>query len=128
MSEIAVTLNQTTTPWTLDVDDPDLIVPQNANATPITWRRTQMPSDISWADDSDHKPLTWLNSPGEGIFTHRGMNGEAFTLNDHNDSSTTKGAWSYRLCVTDGNGHYYYTLDTSSPRDGGGSAPKITNQ
>ena len=129
MSEITVTLDQTTDPWTLDVSDQDLDVPQNANAAPITWRLSDMPSGISWANDTEHQPLTWLvNAPQPGIFTDHVVNGEAFTLNDHNDNSSSVGAWSYQLCVTDGEGNYYFTSNTSSPKAGGGSAPTITNQ
>ena len=127
-----VTLDQTTSPWTLDVAPSDITVSQNALTTHIVWELSGMPAGFAWpGNPTGPKPLSWLSNPGGPppgtVFGGGQANGANLTVNDAHVGSASNGTFPYQLCVTDGQGNYYYTSNSSSLAAKVGKAPKVTN-
>ena len=112
-----VTLDQTTTPWTLVVNPSDISVSQNAITTRIVWQLSGMPAGFGWPG----------NPPPGSVFGGGQANGTSLAVNDAHVGASTNGTFPYQLCVTDGNGNYYYTSAVLSPTAKPAKAPKVTN-
>jgi hypothetical protein len=98
-NNLAVTLDESTTPWSVDVDQHDKAneVGRSPNAQTITWQlegNAATGNIISFA---------WLSSPPPpggtfGAFSIGG-NGNQATMSDLNNSASTAGTWIYQLTI-----------------------------
>lgn len=122
MPTLIVTLDQTTSPWSLNVSSPQVEV--DTYPTTITWQLSGMPSGASWSTNAQNPGFTWLgsNKPPPGTFTNPGINGTDLSATDNGG---TGGPWPYQLCVALGSG-YYRTSNVLLPIDTQ-KAPKIQN-
>jgi hypothetical protein len=117
---LRVTLDKSTHPWTVDID-------QQGNANHIA--RSAQPQTIVWALEGDAaggqlQPLSWVVEPPKGIFgpPEVAPNGKRMAMSDLNDDASSSGDWIYRLSVELG-GQTYTTLDTT----GTNTNPSIKN-
>ena len=116
-NNLNVTLDETKTPWAVDVDQhgKDNEVSQGPNAQTITWQLTGNAASGSFVALSDPNPgFEWIVAPPAGIFSapSRSPNGNQLTISDTNNSATTAGSWTYRLRVSVG-GTVYSTKTLS---------------
>src|SRR5690348_15402144 len=117
---LRVTLDKSTRPWTVDID-------QNGNANHIG--RSAQPQTIVWALEGDAAggqllPLSWIQTPPDGIFgpAEVAPNGQRMQMSDLNDEPASSGDWVYRLSL-ELDGQTYTTLDTT----GTNTNPSIKN-
>lgn len=117
---LRVTLDKSTQPWTVDID-------QQGNANHID--RNPLPQTIEWKLEGDAangqlQPLSWVDTPPEGIFgpAQLASNGKSMQMTDLNKDAATSGDWLYRLSVAL-DGQTYSTLDTT----GTNTNPSIKN-
>ena len=116
-NNLNVTLDETKTPWAVDVDQhgKDNEVSQSPNAQTIVWQLTGNAASGSFVALDDPNPgFEWITAPPAGIFSDpsRSPNGNQLTISDTNNSSTTAGSWTYRLRVNVG-GTVYSTKTLS---------------
>lgn len=122
MSTISVTLDQSTSAWTLQVSTQEVQV--TTYPTTITWELSGNASSGTWPTDAEHPAFKWLGtSPPPGTFTNPNINGVNLSATDNGGSSGT--SWSYQLCILMG-GKYYYSPSTTIRQNP--TAPKIKNQ
>lgn len=120
MPTLTVTLDQTTTPWTLAVSQSQVQV--NAYPTTIAWQLNGNASSGTWPTDAQHRAFAWLGTPPPpGTFTNAAINGGDLSATDNGGAT---GTWSYQLCALL-NGQYYYSPITSLR--GLPTTPKIKN-
>jgi hypothetical protein len=117
---LRVTLDKSTQPWTVDID-------QHDNANHIG--RSAQPQTIVWELEGDAangqlQPFAWVDTPPDGIFGPAQMapNGKSMQMTDLNKDAATSGDWVYRLSV-ELDGQTYSTLDTT----GTNTNPSIKN-
>jgi hypothetical protein len=116
-NNLNVTLNQSKTPWTVDVDQKgnDNEVSQGPNAQTITWQLTGNAASGSFVSLSDPNPgFAWISAPPPGVFSSPSLsaNGNQLTITDTNNSANTAGTWTYVLRVNV-NGTVYSTQTLS---------------
>lgn len=128
MTTVTVTLDQTTSPWTLDVNQQQVSVATYPST--ITWELSGMPSGAAWPTDyQDHPPFKWVNDnnePPPGTFTQPSISGVNLSATDNGSTGTNKGPWPYQLCIQIGT-NYYYTSNSPSIAFRVGKAPTIKN-
>lgn len=112
-----VTLDKSTTPWSLDIDQKNNAnhVSRSPNAQTITWRLTGNAAAGSFNKQTDPKPgFAWVNPPPDGIFGPPVLqaNDNQLTMSDLNNSASTTGEWIYQLSATIG-GVVYQSNKTS---------------
>ncbi|HEV2540543.1 MAG TPA: hypothetical protein VGU03_12705 [Frateuria sp.] len=117
---LRVTLDKSTQPWTVDID-------QNGNANHID--RSPQPQTIVWQLEGDAangqlQPLNWVDTPPDGVFgpAEPSSNGKSMQMTDLNKDAASSGDWVYQLSVAL-DGQTYSTLDTT----GTNSNPSIKN-
>jgi hypothetical protein len=133
-NNLNVTLDETKTPWAVDVDQhgKDNEVGKSPNAQTIVWQLTGNAASGSFVSLSDPSPgFEWIDAPPAGIFSSpsRSPNGNQLTITDTNNNANTEGSWTYRLRVNVG-GTVYSTNTASlqssqepaasTPRNSGG--------
>ena len=107
---LRVTLDKTTTPWSVDIDQKD-----NANRVD----RNPQPQTIVWELTGDAATgqlqlLSWVDpTPPAGVFgpAQVAPNGNRMSMTDLNDGPGSSGDWIYRLSVVL-DGQEYSTLQT----------------
>ena len=117
---LRVTLDKTTQPWTVDID-------QHGYANHID--RSAQPQTIVWTLEGDAaggqlQPLRWIDTPPDGIFGPPVLaaHGQRMQMSDFNHDQATSGNWIYRLSV-ELDGETYTTIDTT----GTNTNPSIKN-
>ena len=116
-NNLSVTLDETKTPWAVDVDQhgKDNEVSQSPNAQMIVWQLTGNAASGSFVALDDPNPgFQWISAPPDGVFSSpsRSQNGNQLTISDTNNSASTAGSWTYRLRVNVG-GTVYSTKTLS---------------
>ena len=116
-NNLNVTLDKTTIPWTVDIDQQGNAnhVSQSPNAQTITWQLTGNAATGSFVSLTDPNPgFSWVSAPPSGIFGTPTLsnNGNTLTMTDLNNSASTAGTWTYILRVNVG-GTVYTSLTTS---------------
>jgi hypothetical protein len=116
-NNLNVTLDETRTPWAVDVDQKGggNVVSQGPNAQAIAWQLTGTAAPGSFVSLSDPNPgFEWISAPPAGVFSDpsRSANGNQLTIADTNDSASSAGSWTYRLRVNVG-GTVYSTTTLS---------------
>jgi hypothetical protein len=117
-NNLQVTLDQSTTPWCVDIDQSGNAnhVSQSPNAQTITWQLTGNAASGSFVALTDPDPgFAWVGTaPPSGIFGSATLsaNGNKLTISDLNNSSSTQGTWTYILRVNVG-GVVYQSKTTS---------------
>ena len=128
MPTVKVTLDQSTTPWTLQVDADPVVMGRNAKAQPIHWHLSGNAYAGEFLDPSGSKKgFSWENNPPDGVFdaASRSPKKKALTLQDKNFNAGSKGEWEYALRMKlDGT---VYTTAGASKTLGGGGSPTIKN-
>ncbi|MEO6968958.1 MAG: hypothetical protein ABI132_10985 [Rhodanobacteraceae bacterium] len=113
-----VTLDQTTNPWSVDVNQNNNAndVAQNALAQTLTWQLTGNAASGTFNSLTDpvNPGFGWTSTPAPraGIFHTPTLSGNTLTISDLNNSSSTTGTWTYKLCINVG-GNLYHTINTS---------------
>ena len=116
-NNLNVTLDQSKTPWAVDVDQhgKDNEVSQGPNAQTITWQLTGNAASGSFVPLTSTPPgFEWINAPPAGVFSSPSLsnNGNQLTITDTNNSASTAGSWTYMLHVNVG-GTVYSTKTLS---------------
>jgi hypothetical protein len=130
---IGVTLDKSTSPWSLFVSEADAEISRSSNGQDITWQLRDMAGfAFPPITDTQHPAFKWTGTgsqyPEPLTFTGPTLSADQFTLTDHNNG-TDLGPFPYQLCVTDGSDNYYTTITTSSIGTGGTNTnPKIKNR
>jgi hypothetical protein len=109
-NNLHVTLDESKTPWVVDVDQQGNAnhVSRNPNAQTITWQLTgnaASGSIVSFAWIGTAPPSTIFGPP-----TISG-NGNQLSITDLNNSASTTGSWTYQLTIRVG-GTDYSTIAT----------------
>jgi hypothetical protein len=119
---LRVTLDKSTRPWSVDID-------QHDNANHIA--RDPHPQTIVWAlqgnaADGQLQAPSWVDPPPDGIFGSPEVtpDGKHVHMTDLNDGPATQGDWIYRLSLVL-DGQTYSTLDQLPPATN--SNPSIKN-
>ena|SRR5690242_12030738 len=106
---LGVSLDKSTTPWSVDID-------QRGNANQVG--RSPQPQTLAWeltgnAAGGDLLPLQWIDQPPAGVFgpPELAANGQRMTMTDLNDGTDSSGSWIYMLSLTL-DGEEYSTLST----------------
>ncbi len=107
--KLKVSLDKSTTPWSVDVDqkgNPNH-VPRHNKAQTITWHLHGNAATGSF------ESFQWLDpQPDDGIFGEpSGLGTKELDISDLNDSAASEGTWTYRLGITVGDGTYYTIAD-----------------
>jgi len=108
-NNLDVTLDKSTTPWCLDIDQKNNAnhVSRSPNAQTITWQLTGNAAAGSFNAQTDPEPgFAWVSTPPpDGIFGPPVLqaNGNQLTMSDLNNSASTTGDWVYQLSATIGN-------------------------
>ena len=116
-NNLSVTLDQSQSPWAVDVDQhgKDNEIPQSANTQTITWQLQGNAASGSFVSLSDPNPgFAWISAPPAGVFGTPSLsnNGNTLTITDNNTGSGTSGTWTYMLRVNVG-GTVYSTKTLS---------------
>jgi hypothetical protein len=116
-NNLSVTLGQSKTPWSVDVDQHgnDNEVSQGANAQAITWQLNGNAASGSFVSLADPAPgFAWISAPPAGVFSSPSLsnNGNKLTITDTNNNANTAGSWTYMLRVNVG-GTIYSTKTLS---------------
>ena len=112
-----VTLDKTTTPWALDIDQSGNAnhVSRSPNAQDIVWQLTGNAATGSFVAMSDPNPgFGWIGTaPPFGVFGTPTVstNGNELTISDTNNSPSTTGNFTYVLRANVG-GTVYSTIST----------------
>ena len=114
-NDLKVTLDKSTTPWLVDVDQKNGAnqVARSAAAQTITWQLNGN------AASGAITGFEWITEPPAGIFQPDPPvpDGKSMSVSDTNNSIGTTGDWTYKLTITvDGNSY-------SSPTTSIGGAP-----
>lgn len=117
MPNLKVTLDESTTPPYLDIDEKNNAnhVSRSPNAQTITWQLSGNAASGSFNAQGIPQPgFTWVNPPPAGIFgpPTLSQNGNEITMTDLNNSASTAGNWIYQLSATIG-GVVYQSNKTS---------------
>lgn len=102
-NDLAVTLDENTSPWLVDVDQKNNAnhVARSSQTQTITWQLNGNAAQgtIVACDWVDNPPAT--NPPPAGIFGSFviAQNGKSMTLADLNNSASTTGDWIYQMSV-----------------------------
>ena len=120
-----VTLDKTTNPWTVDVDQHGNgnHFGRNASTQTITWQLTGDAASgffVPMSDPSLNPGFSWVSEPPQGIFGYPptiSSNGNQMTMTDLNsgtlpNGTSTVGTWTYKLRVNVG-GTVYTSLAIS---------------
>lgn len=105
-NDLHVTLDKSTTPWSLDIDQKDNAnhVSRSPSVQTITWQLTGNAASGSFDAQSDAEPgFAWVDPPPpDGIFGPPVLqaNGNQLTMSDLNNSAGTTGEWIYQLSAT----------------------------
>ncbi len=104
-NNLNVTLNKSSTPWSVDVDQHgnDNEVSQSPNAQTITWQLTGNAASGSFVSLSDPNPgFSWNSAPPAGVFGTPSLssNGNQLSITDTNNGANTAGTWTYTLRIT----------------------------
>jgi hypothetical protein len=103
MPTVKVTLDQTTAPWTVQVDKDPIKIPRNANPQSIHWHLSGNAYAGEFRPLGGAKPgFAWAGAkPTGGIFDGPTLSAKkkAVTLKDHHTAASSKGDWPYALCV-----------------------------
>lgn len=124
-NDLKVTLIESPTQWTVDIDQKDNAnqVARNANAQTITWQLNGNAATGNFAS------FAWVGTqPPSGIFGSPliSSNGKEMTLSDLNNASGTTGEWIYQIGVQlVANGTIYYS--GYIPITGTATNPSIKN-
>lgn len=117
--KLDVTLDTTTTPPYLDIDQQDNTnhVSRNPLRQIIKWKLTSNAYNGAFNSISDpnNPGFQWIGTaPNGAIFTSATLSDDAreITITDLNDSETSTGEWIYRLCATIG-GQVYQSNSVS---------------
>jgi hypothetical protein len=110
-NNLKVTLDETKTPWAVDVDQKgkDNEVGQGPNAQTITWQLNGNAASGSFVSLSDPNPgFEWTTAPPPGVFGQPTLspNGNQLTMTDTNTGAGTTGTWTSVLRVDVGNTVY----------------------
>ena len=123
-NNLNVTLDKTTTPWTVDVSQQGNAnhVDRNPNAQTVTWQLTGNAASgffVPMDDPSLNPGFSWVSEPPAGIFGTPTIssNGNQLTITDLNsgtlgNGTSTVGTWTYMLRVNVG-GTVYKSLAIS---------------
>ncbi len=118
-NHLKVTLDKSTNPWCLDIDQKDNAnhVSQGPNAQTITWQLSGNAASGSFDAQNASKPgFIWVSvpPPSNSIFGNPELspNGNEMTMSDLNNSASTTGDWLYQLSATIG-GVIYQSNKTS---------------
>ena len=117
-NNLQVTLDKSTTPWCVDIDQSGNAnhVGRSSNAQTITWQLTGNAASGSFVALTDPDPgFAWVGTPPpSGVFGSPalGANDNQLTISDLNDSSSTTGTWTYILRISVG-GVVYQSTTTS---------------
>lgn len=127
---LSVTLDTTTTPWSLDVDQSNNANHFNPGNEPqgIVWTLTGNAASGSFlALDAPEPGFAWCDDPPGGIFDNLKRspgNTNQLTISDHHTGPSTAGTWVYTLrAQIDGT---VYSTITTSPK-GQNTDPTIKN-
>jgi hypothetical protein len=104
-NKLKVTLDKTTTPWSLDIDEKDKEnhVGRGPNAQTIEWKLTGNAASGSFDSQNNSPPgFTWITTPPSGIFGPPTLedNGDKLTMTDLNIGTNSVGDWIYQLSAT----------------------------
>ncbi len=105
-NNLQVTLDKSTTPWCVDIDQSGNAnhVNQSPNVQTITWQLTGNAASGSFVALTDPDPgFAWAGTaPPSGVFGSPTLsaNGNQLTISDLNNNSGTAGSWSYILRVS----------------------------
>lgn len=111
-NDLSVTLDKSTTPWRLDIDQKNNAnhVSRSSSAQTITWQLTGNAAAGSFNAQTDSPPgFAWVGTPPpDGIFGPPVLqaNGNQLTMSDLNSSASTAGEWVYQLSATIGDQVY----------------------
>ena len=107
-NNLDVTLDKSTTPWCLDIDQKNGAnhVSRSSSAQTITWQLTGNAASGSFDAQSGAEPgFAWVGAPPPaGIFGSPvpRANGNRLTMSDLNNDAGTTGDWIYQLSATIG--------------------------
>jgi len=96
---LRVSLDKTTTPWSVDIDQSGNAnhVPRNAAAQTITWQL------VGNAATGSYVSFQWQGTgPPNGVFgpfTPDSSNSSRATMSDLNNTQATSGTWIYKLTI-----------------------------
>jgi len=101
-NNLDVTLDESTTPWCLDISQHGNVnVSRSSDRQTITWRLTGNAATGKFNSQQDSPPgFAWIgNAPPAGIFSAPvlGENGKEISISDLNNSAVTSGEWVYQL-------------------------------
>ncbi|WP_445144552.1 hypothetical protein [Dyella sp. Tek66A03] len=104
-NNLKVTLDKTTTPWSLDIDQHGNAnhVGQGSSAQTITWQLSGSAASGSFDSQIANQPgFAWIQTPPAGIFGSPTLSNNAneITMSDLNNSPSTGGEWIYQLSAT----------------------------
>ena len=106
-NNLKVTLDKSTNPWCLDIDQKDNAnhVSQGPNAQTITWQLNGQAASGSFDSQGSAEPgFAWVSNPAPpaGIFGDPVLcsNNNEMTMSDLNNSASTAGDWIYQLSAT----------------------------
>lgn len=104
-NNLHVTLDKSTTPWRLDIDQKDHAnqVDRDPQKQTITWQLSGEAASGSFDAQTDPQPgFAWLEPPPDGIFGNPGpgSNPNQITMSDFNHDASTAGTWTYQLAAT----------------------------
>ncbi|MHB1617602.1 MAG: hypothetical protein ACYCOY_07980 [Metallibacterium sp.] len=117
-NNLHVSLDKSTTPWSLDVDQQGNAnhVSRSPSTQTVTWQLIGNAASGSFVALSDPNPgFAWVGTaPAAGIFgtPTPSANGNQMTISDLNNSASTAGTWTYLLRATIG-GTVYSTIAAS---------------
>lgn len=121
-NNLQVTLDKSTSPWRLDIDQHGNAnhVARSLTTQTITWELTGDAASGAFDSQSDAQPgFAWLNpAPPAGIFgdpalgSNNNNNDNKMTISDLNNKESTTGTWTYQLSATIGGTTYQSAATT----------------
>lgn len=116
---LKVTLDKSTNPWCLDIDQKDNAnhVSRGPDTQTITWKLEGQAASGSFNSQGGSQPgFAWISNPAPpaGIFGDPVLcsNNNEMTMSDLNNSAATAGDWIYQLSATIG-GVVYQSITAS---------------
>jgi hypothetical protein len=114
MPTVKVTLDETTTPWTIVLDTNPIVIPRNSNAQSIHWHLAGNAYGGQFKSLTGSPPPFQWNGvpPPAGTFEDPTLSPQkkALTIKDNNKSAANKGEWGYTLCIVVGGTTYKTNL------------------
>ena len=106
-NNLSVSLNQSTTPWSVVVDHHGNgnEVDRSPNPQTINWQLNGNAASGSFVSLTDPNPgFAWLSSPPANVFGAPTLsgNGNQLSIQDTNTGASTAGSWTYVLRVNVG--------------------------